>query len=269
MQVLYSDELEERWRVLEKEGRCAPGVTPNSNPLDKPPEWYDPVRFKRAQQIAKRHFLSLQVAHFIGNILLIHLPDVIVPIIATGQSSTPFAVFKRILSTIIHITSWYEEDPFDRTSRTYRSLLTVRRNCHMAVSRLMNRKYPREDNLLWLSQFDMAMTQWSLIGIVAIRPTECGFYNASAEEFAEYYYFWRVIGHCVGIQDRFNVCLEHPRHTEAFLTMCFERCYKLHLDRQCPLVKTGMDLTEGVFLGKLQLAVSQSHSSNLVCHCQP
>lgn len=248
---VYSEQLEERWRVLEEEGTREPGVTPNVNPLLNPPSWYDPVRFRRAQAIAKRHFLSLNVAHFIGNILLIHLPDVLVPVLATGNSSSPFMVFKRILSTIVHIISWYDEDPFDPKSATFRSLLTVRRNCHLAVSRLMNVKYPRSGGRYWLSQFDMSMTQWSLIGIVAIRPKECGFYNATPEEFAEYYYFWRVIGHCVGIKEKYNTCLERPEDTEAFLTMCFERCYKVHLDRQCQLVKMGMDLTEGVFLGQL------------------
>lgn len=108
---------------------------------------------------------SLNIAHFIGNILLVHLPDVLIPVLATGHSASPYMVFMRILSTVIHILSWYDEDPFDPQSKTHKSLMTVRRNCHMAVSRMMNKKYPREDRY-WLSQFDMVMTQWSLIGIV-------------------------------------------------------------------------------------------------------
>ena len=192
---------------------------------------------------------SLNIAHFIGNILLIHLPDVLVPVIATGNSSTPFRVFMRILSTVIHILSWYDEDPFDATTKTHQSMITVRRNCHMAVSRLMNNKYPRP-NRYWLSQFDMAMTQWSLIGIVGIRPNQCAFFGTTEKEFEEYFYFWRVIGYCVGIEDRFNICfgVEGYEETREFLDICFQRCYKVHLDKQSAPVVMGMNLTEGVFL---------------------
>lgn len=192
---------------------------------------------------------SLNVAHFIGNILLIHLPDVLIPVVATGHSSTPYMVFMRILSTVIHVMCWYDENPFDPNSKTHKSLLTVRRNCHMAVSRMMNNKYPRK-NRLWLSQFDMAMTQWSLIGIVGIRPKQCGFHSTTKYEFEEYIYFWKVIGYCVGIEDRFNVCLDKYDESVEYLNICFQRCYKVHLDRQCQVVKLGMNLTEGVFLGK-------------------
>jgi len=105
------------------------------------------------------------LAHFIGNILLIHLPQVLIPILATGRSSTVYMVFLRVLSTTIHVFDWYEDDPFDTNSKSHKSLMRVRQTCHMSVSRLMNEKYKQEDRL-WLNQFDMAMTQWSLIGLV-------------------------------------------------------------------------------------------------------
>lgn len=58
------------------------------------------------------------------------------------------------------------------------------------------------------------------------------------------------MGYCVGIQDRFNICLgDHYDESVAYMDICFQRCYKVHLDRQCEAVKVGMDLTEGVFLG--------------------
>lgn len=62
-----------------------------------------------------------------------------------------------------------------------------------------------------------------------------------------------MIGHCVGIEDRFNVCLDHYDESVAFLDICWQRCYKVHLDEQCHAVKMGMELTRGVFLGKQRL----------------
>ena len=84
---------------------------------------------------------------------------------------------------------------------------------------------------------------------VAIRPADCAFHGTTPEEFDEYIYFWKVMGYCVGIQDRFNICLDHYEESVAYMDICFQRCYKVHLDRQCEAVKIGMNLTEGVFLG--------------------
>lgn len=87
-------------------------------------------------------------------------------------------VFLRILSTVRHVDCWYQANPFDKSTETHKSLAKVRRACHLNVSKLMNEKYPLKDDL-WLSQFDMVMTQWSLIGPVAIRPKQCGFHNTT------------------------------------------------------------------------------------------
>ncbi|CAG2110827.1 unnamed protein product, partial [Medioppia subpectinata] len=157
-------------------------------------------------------------------------------------------VFLRVLSTTIHVFKWYEDDPFDRNSASHKSLMQVRYTCHMAVTKLMNEKYPQEDRL-WLNQFDMAMTQWSLIGLVGIRPKECGFHMTNKHEFEEYMYFWKVIGYCMGIEDRFNICQNNYEQSVAYFDICFNECYKKHLDEQCPKVQMGMKLTQGVFLG--------------------
>ena len=106
------------------------------------------------------------------------------PIAATGTSGSAYQVLLRVLSTVVHINSWYEGNPFDSTSRIHASLRQVRCGCHLSVTQLLNRKYADEKKIhplleghnLWLSQYDMAMTQWSLIGIFGALPDKCGFY---------------------------------------------------------------------------------------------
>jgi len=78
----------------------------------------------------------------------------------------------------MHVESWYEDNPFEKGSKSNKSLSQVRKGCHLQVSKLMNEKYPLKDDF-WLSQYDMVMTQWSLIGLVAIRPKQLGFYSAT------------------------------------------------------------------------------------------
>lgn len=134
------EKLEAAWHLLETEGPKTVGVTAEYNPLKCPPEWYDAERFRKAQLLAKKYYLSLNIAHFIGNILLVHLPDVLIPVLATGHSATPYMVFMRILSTVVHILSWYEEDPVSVKS----CLLQIYFGCNCFMFSLTRR--PRRTN---------------------------------------------------------------------------------------------------------------------------
>jgi len=51
------ERLEKRWTHLTTIGVITPGVSEDFNPLLSPPEWYDPERYKRAQQLVKNNFL--------------------------------------------------------------------------------------------------------------------------------------------------------------------------------------------------------------------
>jgi hypothetical protein len=49
--------LEKKWKELTTIGLTTPGVIKERNPLLNPPDWYDPIRYKKAQQMAKKYFL--------------------------------------------------------------------------------------------------------------------------------------------------------------------------------------------------------------------
>lgn len=53
----------------------------------------------------------------------------------------------------------------------------------------------------------------------------------------------------MGIEDRFNCCLNNYEDSVKFMNICFKRGYKPLLDNPCPIVSAAMQLTEGVFLG--------------------
>ena len=90
----------------------------------------------------------------------------------------------------------------------------------------------------------------------------------------EMIYFWRVIGYTLGrvyrglsiekrrretndlfnqstgIKDEFNCCSEATTEDNInYLRICFERGYKPDLERPNALVKNGLKLVEGLFLG--------------------
>lgn len=53
----YGPKLEERWTYLWTTGKQTPGVVPDRNPLENPPEWFDLDRFTKAQKLAKKYYL--------------------------------------------------------------------------------------------------------------------------------------------------------------------------------------------------------------------
>jgi hypothetical protein len=313
--------LEDRWSGLSQQGKQTIGVVPNQCPLDCPPDWFDRQRFARAQALARRNLFSLNMSHLIGNVLLVLLPEVLVPIAATGSSGTAYQVLLRVLSTVVHINAWYEGDPFEAGTRTHASLMQVRRGCHLQVTRLLNAKYPDEKqrhawldpNNLWLSQYDMAMTQWSLIGMIGALPDQCAFYLESAlekvtfdlirsqseheqtvelvveprkdgafeligyvrqfespevitskikfdtkltvaetkrlYELQEFMYLWRVLGHCMGVHEQFNVVGQQCFvRNMLFLRICLDRGYRSVLSKPNALVNIGLQLVNGLFL---------------------
>lgn len=75
----------------------------------------------------------------IGLLLNEQLPFVLIPLLSTGQSKNVSKLFNRYLNTILHIGSWYEHDPFDPTSKAYKSQKMVK-GMHQSVSKLMNDK---------------------------------------------------------------------------------------------------------------------------------
>lgn len=127
---------------------------------------------------------SLNISQIFGNILLIILPDILVPVLSTGTSDTPLKVFRRSLNTIININSWYNGNPFDKNSAVHLALQRLRQVGHLQTIKLLNQNYPDkklthpllDQKSVWMSQYDMVITQWSWIGFISALPDQCGFY---------------------------------------------------------------------------------------------
>lgn len=56
-----------------------------------------------------------------------------------------------------------------------------------------------------ISQKDMAMVQFAMMGFVVNKPEWLGIYD-DAQGLADYSHVWRVLGHLLGMHERFNLC---------------------------------------------------------------
>ncbi|XP_063853974.1 uncharacterized protein LOC135096413 [Scylla paramamosain] len=65
---------------------------------------------------------------------------------------------------------------------------------------------PKEDSTVFISQLDMAFTQYSFMGLILAHPGQLGAAAATEKEFEGLVHFWRGIGWLLGIKDEFNFC---------------------------------------------------------------
>ena len=186
---------------------------------------------------------------------MLHHSDGLAPLVVTGNSSNVQKLFRRYLSTIIHVKNWYESNPFDKSSKAYKSLKHVR-GLHKKVSNSMNENSGRVEgrDKLWIPQYGMCHAQFSFIGFVALHPKECGLHSLSDEEFDCILYFWRVIGYCLGTDDRFNLCSGTSEEVVQLCQLIYWRDWYPLISREPLLCPEGEDMAKGICLAMNKLS---------------
>ncbi|XP_054263869.1 uncharacterized protein LOC128987158 [Macrosteles quadrilineatus] len=106
-------------------------------PIDKKPDWLDMKKMKVGQMFAQKFYFGLNYSEMLSLLILFAFPDGLQPLIFTGNSGTPFTAFRRYLSTVMRVKSWFEHDVFDEKSLAYKNMKTVRA-MHLNVSKRLN-----------------------------------------------------------------------------------------------------------------------------------
>lgn len=141
--------------------------------------------------------------------LIVHMPTMTVPLMSTGNSSNIVCLFRRYLSTLVHIRRWYEGDIWNPEDPAYQSITMVR-GMHKRVADKLNGPATgcrRTGGCPAVSQFDMALTQFAFVGLIIMYPKHVGLY-CSRYDLECLVHFWRGIGYMLGVEDRYNLCSE-------------------------------------------------------------
>lgn len=212
-------------------------------PIDDTPEWFDVEKFKLGQKFAVKYYFGLNYSEMLSLLLLFTFPDTLDTLMYSRNSSTPFTSYKRYLSTVLRVKSWYEDDIWDKNSSGYKNLRAVRA-MHLNISKKMNSESEeglnsklRKDDALWcplnddlredfrslcpvfqcspgcfrnrkiyVNQCEMSLTQFGFFGLMLLYPGKFGAGNASKKELDGFVHMWRVLGYYLGIDDKFNFC---------------------------------------------------------------
>uniref|UniRef100_A0A182PCJ1 ER-bound oxygenase mpaB/mpaB'/Rubber oxygenase catalytic domain-containing protein n=1 Tax=Anopheles epiroticus TaxID=199890 RepID=A0A182PCJ1_9DIPT len=205
------------------------------------PEWYDDKKVKRAQDYFKRNFFAMFIGKLCGLLAIITVPSILRVLVHTNQSSEPRTAYRRYVATIMHTLEWYYED-FIPTSRAWKSFAFVRKT-HAGVSRQASTVRPG----MIISQRDMAITQFGFIGYIIISYRKLGI-QYDPKDMEAFVHLWRVIGHLMGIEDRFNACTDRFETTEQRMTVIANEILKpALLNHTAEFVKMGKALIEGLW----------------------
>lgn len=98
------------------------------------------------------------------------------------------------------------------------------RKGHLSAS-----KYTEKQKSGFISQRDMALTQFGFMGFIVLSPEKLGV-QVSQKDLEAFVHFWRVIGHLIGIQEQFNLCTDNYRTTKQRLERVLNDIYKPYLE---------------------------------------
>lgn len=128
------------------------------------------------------------------------------------------SVEKRFKVSELSFTS-LKRKVINLSCRSWKSLESVRQ-----IHENINRRSTKA-GIGIISQTDMAVTQFLFMGLPLLLPDEFGVVG-SIEEFESFNHFWRLIGHMLGMEDRFNICGETLDETRSRLKSITEDIYK-------------------------------------------
>lgn len=168
----------------------------------------------------------------------------------TGNSKDVPSLYKRYLSTILHVNSWYDDDVFNPDTKGYKSIRQVR-SMHRRVQQLMNERFQVKDShnrpRLWMNQYDVAMTQFAFIGLAMVFPKKSALIAANHEDLEAINYYWRVLGWLMGMKDEFNACqFDKYEDIREFNRLILQHEYlEKFQEEPCP---TGLEMTKAICL---------------------
>ncbi|OQR79372.1 hypothetical protein BIW11_05780 [Tropilaelaps mercedesae] len=251
-----------------REGRVVAGDCKSDS---LPPKWLDFDKYKRGQELLRDNIFAALFCHAGGLMMLVNIPSIHKPLASTCNSSSLVACFQRYLQTLIHVRTWYETDIFDEKSEGFRSITHVR--ClHRKIAAAMEQQHAGDDKKIgqrrnssedpsklitdpdvWVSQWDMVVTQFAFLGLMILYPNTLGFTHLSRQDKEAVAYCWRCIGYQLGIDDKYNLFTSDDLHTIE------ELCQSIKTEVFLPSLTANWP--DGLHMGKLILESIR----NIVC----
>ncbi|XP_013167689.1 PREDICTED: uncharacterized protein LOC106117794 [Papilio xuthus] len=205
--------------LLSKQSYDTPSDTVSHEQLEmKLPEWFDEKLFKKGQRFYCRFCFGISYSMLTGLVALFAIPTILEVLAGSRRSSTKYTAYKRYVATFLHIQSWYTCE-LKPGSVSWKSLTAVR------SAHIKNGRAARLKKKGTVSQRDVALTLFSLVGPGILKPDRFGIRQLEADDWEAYNHYWAVIGYMLGLEDRYNVCRRNIYETRQVFQLLLDRVF--------------------------------------------
>ncbi|XP_063368516.1 uncharacterized protein LOC134656898 [Cydia amplana] len=205
--------------ILSKEATETPSDSVKLEELDlELPKWFDEKKYNQGRRFYWDNCFSLTSSMLMGLLAVLAVPSILKILISSRRSSSQYTSYKRYLSTILHTSSWFECELKPGTT-AWKSLYTVRSR-HLKAGLAA-----KLQGLGAVSQRDIALTQFGFIGFSILKPDKFGVRQTEEFDWDAYCHTWAVIGHMIGLQDRYNLCRRNVEETRQVCQGILDRVY--------------------------------------------
>lgn len=164
-------------------------------------EWYDTAKIARANEVFNKRAGPIGLSWMLSLVVGLVHEEFLDVLIFTNTSNSVAKNVVRYGDTAAYLAKWCTGDPMNTNSSAFQSVQDVRTYHEAVRSRITPVMKPIESE--WMTQYDMGVVQTAFLSMFA--PSQTFGFTFTDEEQDDFIYLWRVIGHQLGIDDRYNV----------------------------------------------------------------
>ncbi|CAH0713843.1 unnamed protein product, partial [Brenthis ino] len=184
----------------------------------KLPEWFDEKKCNQGRRFYADFSFMLSASMVAGLVAVFSIPTILNVLVSTRRSNSVYTAYRRYFSTYKHTNLWMESE-LKPGSESWKSLYTVRKR-HFVAGRTAKLK-----GIGTVSQRDISLTLFGFIGFSFLKPDKFGITQLQDGDWEAYNHLWRVIGHMIGLKDKYNICRNSYEETRQVLQIILERVY--------------------------------------------
>jgi hypothetical protein len=177
------------------------------------PSWADRAACRRGQKLHLDLFLCFLTGLTSGLLHGMVVGRFSEVLSLAGYAKDDWTTFYRYRDTSNAIYSWMAYDLFDERSPARQNLVRVRA-MHTVARRSVRGRWDalaaRDPNAIGvpLSQYDLALVQMAFCAMTLYFVEHHSMVTLGAKAKADYCHLWRVLGHMLGIEDRYNIATD-------------------------------------------------------------
>jgi len=174
----------------------------------------DIEQFDRGRNFFKKNLFQCSLAMLFSLVTGLSVSNLLDVLVATGKSSSATTALMRYIKTFKHVLKWHYGNVWDISSDAAKSIQQVR-EMHVSARKLMlDRQEVSKTSgepRLRVTQYDMSLVQCGFIGAIVMYPEDLGI-KCTPSDLEDYVYFWRWIGHLLGMDEKHNLCISGYEH---------------------------------------------------------